>query len=365
MNEQRKLAAIMFTDMVGYSSMTQKNEKLAMELLEEHRRILRGVFAEYHGTEIKTIGDAFLASFDSALSAVHAAIAIQHALENFNETAPQTIKIQLRIGIHLGDLIWRDGDVYGDGVNIASRVQSVSESGGICISEDVYRQVRNKLDVSITKLGRGDLKNIAIGVGIYKINLTGETGAGLVHKAKFLMRQPRVQVGAMVVVLLLIIVPLLTRALHGKSEKKNITVLVADFVNETSDKNFASLDEKVTGLFVAPLEQSEKFSVMTRAKIRETLKQMKRENPKRVTESLGRDVCKYTDTPVLVIGYVKKFGTTFTVDAKALDPIRNIYLVTAAEEAKSIDSIPAAVSRVASAVRLQLESQSETLRPTN
>src|SRR4029453_1234704 len=100
--EERRLAAIMFTDMVGYSALAQRNDKLALELLEEHRQLLRENFSRFNGTEIKTIGDAFLVEFNSALEAAQCAMAIQRALAKRNADAPAERQIQVRIGIHIG-----------------------------------------------------------------------------------------------------------------------------------------------------------------------------------------------------------------------------------------------------------------------
>src|ERR1700688_367615 len=99
--EQRKLAAIMFTDMVGYSALSQRDDKLALELLEEHRELLRKIFPQFNGTEIKTIGDAFLVEFQSALEAAECAIAIQRTLAHRNADAPLGRQIQVKIGIHI------------------------------------------------------------------------------------------------------------------------------------------------------------------------------------------------------------------------------------------------------------------------
>src|SRR5690349_23400123 len=108
--EQRKLAAIMFTDMVGYSALSQRDDKLAQELLEEHRRLLRELFLRFHGTEIKTIGDAFLIEFGSALEAAQCAIEIQRALAKRNHDVTADQRIDLKIGIHIGDVVHRGGD---------------------------------------------------------------------------------------------------------------------------------------------------------------------------------------------------------------------------------------------------------------
>ena len=172
--EERKLAAIMFTDMVGYSALSQRDDKLAQELLEEHRRLLREIFPRFHGTEIKTIGDAFLVEFGSALEAAQCAIEIQRTLAKRNHDVTPDRRIELKIGIHIGDVVHRDGDVYGDGVNIASRIEQLAGAGGICVSMDVERQIRNALEARFEKFGTADLKNIKLPMDLFRIVLPWE-----------------------------------------------------------------------------------------------------------------------------------------------------------------------------------------------
>jgi len=178
-DEQRKLAAIMFTDMVGYSALSQRDEKLAQELLEEHRRLLREIFPRFNGTEIKTIGDAFLVEFGSALEAAQCAIEIQRTLAHRDADAPADRQIQVRIGVHIGDVVHRGGDVYGDGVNIASRIEAVAGPGGICVSMDVERQIRNALEARFEKLAPIDLKNISVPMDLFRIVLPWERNGRL------------------------------------------------------------------------------------------------------------------------------------------------------------------------------------------
>src|SRR5438034_1768959 len=178
-SEQRKLAAIMFTDMVGYSALSQRDDKLAQELLEEHRQLLREIFPRFNGTEIKTIGDAFLVEFQSALEAAQCAMEIQRALAKRNADAPAERQIQVRIGVHIGDVVHRGGDVYGDGVNIASRIESLAAAGGICVSMDVERQIRNTLEARFEKLAPTELKNISVPMDLFRIVLPWERDAGL------------------------------------------------------------------------------------------------------------------------------------------------------------------------------------------
>src|SRR5438874_8544033 len=176
-SEQRKLAAIMFTDMVGYSALSQRDEKLAQELLEEHRWLLREIFPRFNGTEIKTIGDAFLVEFGSALEAAQCAIEIQRALAKRNHDVTAERRIELKIGIHIGDVVHRGGDVYGDGVNIASRIEPLAGAGGICVSMDVERQIRNALEARFEKLAPTELKNISVAMDLFRIVLPWEQKA--------------------------------------------------------------------------------------------------------------------------------------------------------------------------------------------
>jgi adenylate cyclase len=167
----RRLAAIMFTDMVGYSALSQRDEALALNLLSEHRTILRPFFTKHDGREIETAGDSFFVEFNSAVEATNCAIEIQSTLNDRNKSELESRRILLRIGIHIGDVVYMDQHVHGDGVNIAARLEPKAQPGGICISEDVARQIRNKVPFPITKHAEEKLKNISMPMEIYRIEL--------------------------------------------------------------------------------------------------------------------------------------------------------------------------------------------------
>jgi TolB-like protein/class 3 adenylate cyclase/Tfp pilus assembly protein PilF len=172
--EHRKLAAIMFTDMVGYTALTQCSEALALELLEEHRRLLRALFPKFNGREVETTGDGFLVEFESAVEAARCAIEIQRTLATRNISVPADRRIELRIGLHVGDVVHKEGHVLGDGVNIAARLQPLAEPGGICVSVDVAHQIQHNLEASVVTLGPKELKNVAAPVEVCRIVLPWE-----------------------------------------------------------------------------------------------------------------------------------------------------------------------------------------------
>jgi class 3 adenylate cyclase len=170
-NHHRQTAAIMFTDMVGYTVLAQRNERLALRLLEEHRRFLRSIFPTHEGQEIKTMGDGFLVRFHSALGAVRCAIEIQKRLARQNATGKAGGQFQLRIGIHLGEVVLREGDLFGEGVNLAARLEPMAEPGGICFSQQVFDQVRRAITHPIARLEKVELKHVTRPVDLYRISL--------------------------------------------------------------------------------------------------------------------------------------------------------------------------------------------------
>ena len=171
---RRRLAAIMFTDMVGYSARAQADEAHALAVLERHNQLLRPIFPRFHGREVKTVGDAFLVEFDSALEAARCALEVQRTLHDHNRASSEEEGIQVRIGIHVGDVVPTDGDLLGDAVNIAARIEPLAEPGGICLTQQVYDQIQNKISVPMTRLPPVALKNIPLSIAVYRFVLSRE-----------------------------------------------------------------------------------------------------------------------------------------------------------------------------------------------
>jgi len=161
----------MFTDIVGYTLLAQKNESLSLSLLEEQRKLVREILNRHNGREVKTIGDGFLIEFPSALDAVRCAYDIQEKAREHNVPSSEEKRVHLRIGIHLGDVVESEGDISGDAVNVASRIGPFAENGGISLSQQVYDQVQNKFELPLTSLGTKNLKNVATPIELYKVTL--------------------------------------------------------------------------------------------------------------------------------------------------------------------------------------------------
>ncbi|MCX6145137.1 MAG: tetratricopeptide repeat protein [Ignavibacteriales bacterium] len=165
----RKLAAIMFTDVRDFSKKMSENEIAAMELLKVHDGLVRDVVLKFGGTIIKSLGDSFMVDFSSAVNAVRCAIEAQEQFWNYNQGKSEFDRIQIRVGIHLGDVITVGNDIYGDGVNIAARIESITEPTRICVSADIYNQVKNKMPIRAFSIGSIELKNIAEPVEVFEL----------------------------------------------------------------------------------------------------------------------------------------------------------------------------------------------------
>ena len=150
---KRKLAAIMFTDMVGYTSMMEKDEPRARELIERHRDLMKPLVEKHGGEILQYVGDGTFCTFSSAIEAANSSMEIQQAMQNESE-------ISIRIGIHIGDVVSEGDEVYGDGVNVASRLEPLAEPGGICISGEVSNNLKNQPGIETVFLGKKKLKNV-------------------------------------------------------------------------------------------------------------------------------------------------------------------------------------------------------------
>ncbi|MEW9836569.1 adenylate/guanylate cyclase domain-containing protein [Mesorhizobium marinum] len=166
---ERRLAAIMAADMVGYSRLMEADEQGVVARLRAHRiELIDPAIAKNNGRIIKTTGDGMLVEFQSVLDAVNCAVEIQRRMARRNADVPSDGRIQFRIGINLGDIIFNDNDIFGDGVNIAARIEQIADSGGVCVAASVHDQVSGRLDIAFDDLGEKSLKNISRPIRVYR-----------------------------------------------------------------------------------------------------------------------------------------------------------------------------------------------------
>jgi TolB-like protein/class 3 adenylate cyclase len=171
---ERRLAAILAADIVGYSRLMGRDEEGTLARLKDCRRsLVDPKIAEHRGRIVKTTGDGMLVEFASAVDAVRCALNVQRAMAQANSTVPEDMRIAFRIGINVGDIIIDNDDIFGDGVNIAARLEAIAEPGGICISDDSHRQVRGKIEIAWDDLGPQSLKNIAEPIRVWRALLNG------------------------------------------------------------------------------------------------------------------------------------------------------------------------------------------------
>jgi len=173
----RRLAAIMFSDICGFSLIMGRDEAQGMRVLARYEACMNTAVEEFGGRIIKRLGDGMLVEFLSAVSAVECAMSIQRRIAEQNMAVAESDQFQVRIGVHLGDVVVSNGDILGDGVNVASRIEPLAPPGGICISQDVYNQVQNKIEMEVVALGPQQLKNIHRQVEIYRVIVAAANGA--------------------------------------------------------------------------------------------------------------------------------------------------------------------------------------------
>lgn len=315
----RQLAAIMFTDIVGYSKLTQKNEALTLEILKVHQGLIRSVIKEYDGSEIKTMGDAFLIKFPSAVEAVRCAIEIQKVVVEYNASTQSAKRFQVRVGVHLGDIVYKDHDVYGDGVNIASRIEPLAEPGGICISQQVYDQIQNKVKEPLEKLGTKKLKHIAKRVRIYKLILPWKEE--WVSSGKFLsfLKTRRSRLVASVALMLFLAGGAgwwFMKQSSGDVNKVASSIAILPFKNLGDSKEDEYFTDGISGDILAKISKISELKVIAF----ESMKQYK------VVEKSLRDIGKELGVSTVLVGSIRRSGNQMRIAARLVDAETDGYI---------------------------------------
>ncbi len=184
--KRRKLSAILMADVSGFSRMMEAHEERTIALIQDFHRRMKELVERYEGRVVDTAGDSVFGEFDSVVNAVSCAREIQQDLAATNAGREPEDRCDTRIGVHLGDVVIQDYHVYGDGVNIAARLEAIAEPGGICLSEAVYQQIHKKIDLPIEDLGLVELKNIEHPMRVYRVPplVVGKARVGLVPEVR-------------------------------------------------------------------------------------------------------------------------------------------------------------------------------------
>jgi len=188
---ERRLAAVLATDVAGYSRLMGADEEGTLARLKAVRKALVDpTIASHRGRIVKTTGDGMLVEFASAVDAVRGAVEVQRGMAEQNASVPQDQRIELRIGIHVGDIIFDDNDIFGDGVNIAARLEGIAEPGGVCISDDAHRQIRGKVDIVFDDMGPQALKNITEPMRAWRCQINANASSAAPTKSSVETVQP-------------------------------------------------------------------------------------------------------------------------------------------------------------------------------
>jgi len=205
---KRKLTSIFSADAVGYSRLMEDDEEATVRTLTSYREVIATLIKQHNGIIVDSPGDNILAEFVSVVDAVQCAVSVQNEINARNEDLPENRKMQFRIGINLGDVIQEGERIYGDGVNIAARLEGLAEPGGICISKTAFDQIERKLPYGYEFIGNQTVKNISKPVGAYRVMLQPRiTVAGAQEKAKLVpfWRKKSILAGGVALVILIIV----------------------------------------------------------------------------------------------------------------------------------------------------------------
>ncbi len=346
----RKLAAIMFTDMVGYSALTQRNEPLALELLEEHRQLLRSVFLLHNGKEVETAGDAFFVEFVSALDATQCAIAIQTKLFQRNASVGPERHIRLRIGLHLGDVVHHGKHVHGDGVNIAARVESCAAPGSICISEDVARQVENKIEMRLIQLAKQQLKNIQLPVTIYRIEMPWEkTHSSGRHGFAVGLKSTRMLLYALFAAAAVALIAYSLNRLFTRLPANSNSIAVLPFKNLSEDKDNEYFSDGITGEIIGQLCKIAGLNVISQTSVM----QYKGEEKQNL-----RDIASALNVGTVLEGRVQRAANRVHISVALINAANDHHLWQETyDEEMTVSSIFSIQTSVAQRIAKTLETQ--------
>jgi adenylate cyclase len=329
---KRKLTAILSADVKGYSRLMGEDEEWTLRTLNAYKEVMRSLVQQHRGRVISSPGDNVLAEFASVVDAVQCGVEIQQVLRAKNAVLPENRRVEFRIGINLGDVIEEGDSIYGDGVNIAARLESLAEAGGICISESAYQQIENKLPLRYDYLGEHEVKNIAKPVRVYRARIEPEAAPSKVIRKKKPVGKglSKAALGIIAVVVIAGAVILYQFALRPFLSKTEVaskdkmalplpdvpSIAVLPFVNMSEDPKQEVLSDAITEYIITALSRVPRMVVIARNST--FIYKGKPVKVKQVSEELG---VRY-----VLEGSVQRSGDRIRINAQLIDALTGNHL---------------------------------------
>jgi len=317
---QRKLTAILSADVVGYSRLMGQDEEATVRTLNKYKEIIFGHIERHNGRLVDSPGDNILAEFTSVVDAVRCGVQIQEDLKEHNDELPPGKKMEFRIGINTGDII-QDGDrIYGDGVNVAARIESLADPGGICISRTAYDQVKSKINIDYEYLGEYEVKNIKEPVRVYRIRMKPEAATAIVKEKKaMLMTWQRIAL-SIVVIFVLAAVAIwyfsFRQPVISDIEEAPKTIAVLPFVDLSPDKDQEYFVDGLSEEILNSLTQIPDLTVIARTSSFSF----------KGTKKKVQEIANELGVENILEGSVRKAGTALRVTAQLVSGINGSHL---------------------------------------
>jgi TolB-like protein/class 3 adenylate cyclase len=327
---KRKLTTMFSADVVGYSRLMAEDEAATVKTLKAYRKILTELIKQHRGRVVDSPGDNLLAEFTSVVDAVQCAVAVQKELQARNAELPKDLRMEFRIGVNLGDVIEEEERIYGDGVNIAARLEALADPGGVCISKTAFDQIETKLPLGYENLGEQTVKNIAKPVGAYRVLMEPRvTGVGVgEEKRAWLVRRKAILAGAVAVLVLAIAVVIWNYYLRGPrvepaSEERmayplpdKLSIAVLPFENMSGDPEQDYIADGITENIITGLSKTPQMFVIARNSV--FTYKGKPVKIRQVSEELG--------VQYVLEGSVQKEGERVRITAQLVDALKGHHL---------------------------------------
>lgn len=351
----------MFTDMVGYTALMQKDESKARELVQRHRKLMKPQLDEHRGKILHFMGDGTLCTFESAIEAVKAALEIQNLFKSEDE-------MSLRIGIHIGDIVIGGDEVYGDGINVASRLEPLAEPGGICVSHQVYENIKNQSGFRLSSLGKQHLKNVDEEMVVFAVTRTTDPAPDIshFHQSPSTLRKFNLKwIGMAALIAMLVLFGLRldfgTMEVESKEDISNLSIAVLPFTNTSADPENEFFADGMTEDILTQLSKIKSLKVISRNSIMQY---------KNTTKSLS-EIGKELGVGTILEGSVRRSGNRVRITAQLIDARTDKYLWAEMYD-RELDDIFAiqfdVANKITVALQTSLTSEEEEFineRPTN